>query len=62
MVGFITSGGHGHTIGKSLAMALVSPEAATIGSELSVHIVGAERKAHVIASSPYDPMGKAMRA
>jgi hypothetical protein len=27
-----------------------------------VHIVGAERKARVIKPSPYDPMGKAMRA
>jgi dimethylglycine dehydrogenase len=62
MVGFITSGGYGHTIGKSLAMALVSPEAATTGSELSVHIVGAERKARVISPSPYDPAGEAMRA
>ena len=26
--GFVTSGGYGHTIGKSLAMALVAPEAA----------------------------------
>ena len=62
MVGFVTSGGYGHTLNKSLAMALVSPEAATIGSKLSVHIVGAERTARVIAPSPYDPMGKAMRA
>ena len=62
MVGFVTSGGYGHTIHKSLAMALVAPEAAEIGSELSVHIVGAERKARVIAPSPYDPLGKAMRA
>jgi dimethylglycine dehydrogenase len=62
IVGFVTSGGYGHTIGKSLAMALVASEAAEIGSELSVHIVGAERKARVIAPSPYDPLGKAMRA
>jgi dimethylglycine dehydrogenase len=58
----VTSGGYGHTLGKSLAMALVSPEAAAIDSELSVHIVGAERKARVIAPSPYDSAGKAMRA
>jgi dimethylglycine dehydrogenase len=62
MVGFITSGGYGHTVGRSLAMALVAPDVAEIGSELSVHVVGAERKARVIAPSPYDPMGKAMRA
>jgi dimethylglycine dehydrogenase len=62
MVGFVTSGGYGHTIGKSLAMALVAPEAAAIGAELSAHIVGVERKARVIAPSPYDPAGAAMRA
>jgi dimethylglycine dehydrogenase len=62
MAGFVTSGGYGHTIGKSLAMALVAPEAAEVGSELAVHIVGVERKARVIAPSPYDPAGKAMRA
>jgi dimethylglycine dehydrogenase len=60
-VGFITSGGYGHTIGKSLAMALVAPAAAAIGTALTVHIVGAERGARVIAPSPYDPAGKAMR-
>ncbi|MFZ0600940.1 MAG: FAD-dependent oxidoreductase [Roseiarcus sp.] len=62
IVGFITSGGYGHTLRKSLAMALVAPEAAEVGAELSVHIVGAERRARVIEPSPYDPMGKAMRA
>ena len=60
-VGFVTSGGYGHTIRKSLAMALVTPECAAVGAELSVHIVGAERKARVIPPSPYDPAGKAMR-
>ena len=62
MVGFVTSGGYGHTVQNSLAMALVSPESAAIGTELSVHIVGAERRARVIPPSPYDPAGKAMRA
>ena len=28
LVGFVTSGGYGHTVDKSLAMALVAPEAA----------------------------------
>jgi dimethylglycine dehydrogenase len=60
-VGFVTSGGYGHTIGKSLAMALVAPAAAAVGTDLAVHIVGAERPARVIAPSPYDPTGKAMR-
>jgi dimethylglycine dehydrogenase len=60
-VGFVTSGGYGHTVGKSLAMALVDKEFATDGTALTVHVVGAERTAKVIAASPYDPGGKAMR-
>jgi len=60
-IGFVTSGGYGHTVGKSLAMALVSPEMAEPGTELTSHIVGVECGARVIAPSPYDPQGKAMR-
>jgi dimethylglycine dehydrogenase len=49
-------------LGKSLAMAMLNRDVAHIGTELSVHIVGVERGAKVIAPSPYDPAGKAMRA
>ncbi|MEN0041015.1 MAG: aminomethyltransferase family protein, partial [Pseudomonadota bacterium] len=61
LVGFVTSGGYGHTLDQSLAMALVDREAADEGTELSVHIVGQERSATVIPPSPYDPEGLAMR-
>lgn len=60
-VGFVTSGGCGHTLGKSYALAMVESAAALPGTALSVHIVGQERSARVIAPSPYDPEGKAMR-
>jgi dimethylglycine dehydrogenase len=61
-VGFVTSGGYGHTNGKSLAMAMLDRAATAEGTDLTVHIVGAERPAKVIAPSPYDPAGQAMRA
>ncbi|MGI9512573.1 MAG: glycine cleavage T C-terminal barrel domain-containing protein, partial [Anderseniella sp.] len=61
-VGFVTSGGYGHMTGKSLAMALVNRDQAAEETALSVHVVGVERPASVIAASPYDPSGKAMRA
>ncbi len=60
-VGFVTSGGYGHTVEKSLAMALVDAELAEPGTDLSVHVVGVERGARVIPPSPYDPGGTAMR-
>ena len=61
LVGFVTSGGYGHTLDQSLAMAMVNSDLATEGTGLKVHIVGVERNATVIAASPYDPEGKAMR-
>lgn len=61
-VGFVTSGGYGHTVGKSLALAMVDQDAGSDGTDLTVHIVGQERTARVIAPSPYDPQGLAMRA
>ena len=60
-VGFVTSGGYGHHVGKSLAMALVDVEHAQTGEELRTHVVGVEREARIIASSPYDPSGAVMR-
>jgi dimethylglycine dehydrogenase len=60
-VGFTTSGAYGHTVGQSLAMALVEKGAANPGTELTTHIVGVECKATVLEPSPYDPQGMAMR-
>ncbi len=61
-VGYITSGDYGHVVGKSLAMALLDREHCAVGTELTTHIVGVERPCRVIAPSPYDPDGTAMRA
>ena len=61
LVGFVTSGGYGHTVGKSLAMAMVDRSLSAPGTQLSTHIVGQEVAATVIPASPYDPTGRAMR-
>jgi dimethylglycine dehydrogenase len=60
--GFVTSGGYGHWVAKSLALALVDPASSAVGTALSVHVVGVERPARVIAASPHDPTGARMRA
>ncbi len=62
LVGFITSGGFGYTLGKSIAMALLDREAAVEGATLSVHIVGKERSAKVLPTSPHDPSGQRIRS
>jgi dimethylglycine dehydrogenase len=61
-IGFITSGGYGHTIGKSVAMALLDRDSAAVGVDLTTHVVGVERGARVVARSPYDPSGARMRS
>ena len=60
-VGFITSGGYGHRVQKSLAMGLINTDLAENGQEIDVHIVGKEKKARIIPTSPYDPKGELMR-
>lgn len=61
LAGFVTSGGYGHTVQKSLAMAMVNRDCAEVGTEFTIHVVGVEKTARVIAASPYDPQGQAMR-
>lgn len=62
LIGYITSGGFGYTVGESLALALIDKPRSSVGTELCVHIVGRERAARIVARSPYDPSGSAMRA
>ena len=62
LVGITTSGGFGHRTGRSLALALIDPALAGIGTALHVDIVGEPRPARVTALSPYDPTGARMRA
>lgn len=61
-VGFVTSGGYGHSIGRSLAMAYVEPEIAADRPKLEVHIVGERCPAEILPEPPVDPAGKRMRS
>ncbi|PUB16272.1 GcvT family protein [Yoonia sediminilitoris] len=62
VVGVTTSGGYGHRLGQSLALALIDNDARTEGLDIAVHVMGELRPAKVIAMSPYDPTGARMRA
>ena len=62
MIGFTTSGGYGHTLGKSLAMAMIDAAYAEPGTELKTHIIGVECACRVLAPSPYDPKGQRLRS
>ncbi len=62
LVGITTTGGYGHRLGRSFALALVDTAKAKTGTSLIVHVMGEERPAKIIEMSPYDPDGLRMRA
>jgi dimethylglycine dehydrogenase len=61
VVGFVTSGGYGHTVGKSIALAYVEPALATPEAALAIEILGERRAARVVAEPLVDPAGARMR-
>jgi dimethylglycine dehydrogenase len=62
MVGRTTSGAHGYTIGKSLAVAYVDTAHAKVGAELEIQMLGERHKARIIPDSPWDPENARLRA
>ena len=61
VVGFVTSGGYGHTVGKSIALAYLEPDLAMPDAALAVEILGERRAARVAPEPLYDPSGARMR-
>ena len=62
VVGRATGGNYGFRVEKSLALAMVKPEFAEVGSELEMDILGTSHKVTVIEESPYDPDNLKLRA
>jgi dimethylglycine dehydrogenase len=62
VVGFTTSGGYGHTVGQSIALAYVEPSFASREAELAVVILGDDRPARMVPEPLYDPSGARMRS
>jgi dimethylglycine dehydrogenase len=60
-VGHVSSGGYGHWVGKSLALAFIDRAHAVPATEVEVHVAGVRRRAVVIPPSPHDPKGSRMR-
>ena len=61
LIGRATNGGYGFRVNKSLALAMVKPDFAALGTELEVKILDKHFKTTVIAESPYDPDNAALR-
>jgi dimethylglycine dehydrogenase len=62
LVGRATNGGFGWRANKSLALGMVKPEFAALGSGLEIKILDKKFKASVIVESPYDPDNLKLRA
>ena len=61
-VGYISSGGYAHHIGKSMAIGYVETAHATPGTQLEVEIIGEFYPAMVQGQPLYDPDGERMRS
>ncbi len=61
IVGRVTSGGYGHTMEISLAMAYIKSELANPGTRVEISILGKRCLARVVPISYYDPENKRLR-
>ena len=61
LVGRATGGNYGFRVDKSLALAMVRPELAEVGTAVEMDILGTMHRATVIPESPYDPENEKLR-
>ena len=61
-VGSVTSGGYGHRVAKNIAYAYVNPEAAEVGTRLSLGILGDKYAAVVVDPVLYDPQNRLVQS
>ena len=60
-VSYITSGGYGHSVKKSLAMTYLPVELISSNAKLEVEILGEFKEASIVMEPLYDPSGSKMR-
>ena len=56
------SGNYGFRVEKSLAIAMVQPDLAAVGTAVEVDILGNIHLGAIIEESPFDPENKRLRA
>ncbi len=61
VVGWVTSGGYGHSVGQSLALGYVNIAHADSTTDFAVEIIGERRPAVRLTQPPLDPSGARMR-
>lgn len=61
-VGYVSSGGYAHSVGKSVAFGYVPTDLAKAGTKVEIEINGARFPAEILGAPLYDPNGGKMRA
>jgi dimethylglycine dehydrogenase len=61
LIGFVTSGGYGHCVQKSLAMGYVDSDTPADTADVTVTLLGESRGARLVPESLVDPHGLRMR-
>ncbi len=61
VVGWITSGGFGHCVGKSIALGYIPTALATATTGFEIEILGERRRASIAPAPLHDPAGERMR-
>jgi len=62
VIGFCTSGGYSHHLGKSIAFALIPKAHVTTGLKVDIELLGDRRPASLITTPLFDPSGSRMRS
>lgn len=61
LVGRATGGGFGFRLNKSLALGMLRPNLAEVGTEVEIEILGKKYRATVLPESPFDPKQERLR-
>jgi 4-methylaminobutanoate oxidase (formaldehyde-forming) len=62
VIGWVTSGGYGYSVNRSIAYAYLPIELAKAGTRVSVECFGVEYPASVEKEPLYDPKGQKIKA
>jgi dimethylglycine dehydrogenase len=62
VIGWVTSGAYGHSVGRSLALGYIPATLAAARDGFEIEIIGERRKAHRESGAFVDPEGQRMRA
>ena len=59
--GRVTSGSYGHSVGKSLALAMIKTELLDTETSFDIAVLGQPHRAHILNEPPFDPAGARLR-